>query len=149
LNSGRRHFLGRTLSVIGTALFGGSVLAGCETDLVKSSNTAVQLDLASAPELAAVGATVKRTFASVNGGQPVLIRRLDAEEFLVLSTVCTHEACEVNLPGARGITDISCDCHGSQYDPATGTVTQGPAPAPLARFQADFDDTNNLLTITF
>jgi Rieske Fe-S protein len=44
------------------------------------------------------------------------------------SAVCTHQGCLVNK-----VTDgkISCPCHGSVFDAATGKVVGGPAPAPL------------------
>lgn len=148
----RRNFITRALSFLGVSVCGSaisSILSGCESDVLKSSNVAVQVDLNEIPELAQVGGAVKRTFTSHNGGRPVMILRVEDQEFLVLSTVCTHQACEVNLPGARGYSEISCDCHGSLYDPSTGSVVRGPALAPLPRFQGDFDDSNDILTITF
>ena len=46
----------------------------------------------------------------------------------VFTSICTHQGCPVT-----GITDvISCTCHGSTYDIATGDVLGGPAPAPLS-----------------
>ena len=44
------------------------------------------------------------------------------------SAVCTHEACLVNNV-QNGL--ISCPCHGSTFDAATGAVRNGPATAPL------------------
>ncbi|MEV6674144.1 Rieske (2Fe-2S) protein [Streptomyces sp. NPDC051162] len=49
-------------------------------------------------------------------------------EYKAFSAVCTHAGCVVDK-----IEDgkISCPCHGSKFDPATGKVLQGPAGAPL------------------
>ena len=44
------------------------------------------------------------------------------------SAVCTHEACLVNKV-QNGL--ISCPCHGSTFDAATGAVRDGPASSPL------------------
>jgi Rieske Fe-S protein len=45
------------------------------------------------------------------------------------SAVCTHQGCLVS-----SVSDgrISCPCHGSVFDAATGAVVQGPATQPLA-----------------
>jgi cytochrome b6-f complex iron-sulfur subunit len=49
--------------------------------------------------------------------------------FRVVSAVCTHLGCTVNLVG----NGFHCPCHGSVFD-ASGVVRSGPAPAPLAWF---------------
>lgn len=50
-------------------------------------------------------------------------------EFRAFSAVCTHKGCTV-----ASIADgqIACACHGSTFSIADGSVTQGPASAPLA-----------------
>jgi cytochrome b6-f complex iron-sulfur subunit len=50
----------------------------------------------------------------------------DEEGVYAISTVCTHLGCIVK-PQADG---FHCPCHGSRFSP-DGTVTKGPAPAPL------------------
>ena len=147
----RRVFLARAASMLGITACGSflsSVLAGCESDVLKSSDVAVRFDISKDPALSQVGGAAKKTFDEHNGGQPVIVLRMDQEEFLVLSSVCTHQGCEVNLPGVRG-PEISCDCHGSLFDPDTGGVLQGPAQTPLSRFSSSFDSKTQVLTITF
>ena len=125
-----------------------SALAACETDVLKSSNIAVRFDISRAPALATIGGATKQVFAGQNGESPVLILRMDSDEFLVLSSVCTHQGCEVNLPG-DGDPNIWCSCHGSVFDRASGSVMQGPAPAPLQRFENSYDKSTGILTVTF
>jgi Rieske Fe-S protein len=44
------------------------------------------------------------------------------------SAVCTHQGCLVSSVRAGR---ISCPCHGSIFDAASGAVLEGPAPSPL------------------
>ena len=143
----RREFLTRALALVGGCVCTG-MLAACETDVLKSSNVAVRFDVTAEPELAQIGGAVKKIIEGQNGGAPILIIRLEDEEFLVLSTICTHEACEVNLPGEYH-PEIQCDCHGSVFSRTTGDLLEGPATAPLQRFENTFDDGTGTLTIQF
>jgi Rieske Fe-S protein len=52
-------------------------------------------------------------------------------EFSVLSPICTHRGCTVDVQGTR----LVCPCHGSTFD-RTGAVLEGPADSPLRRFDA-------------
>ena len=143
----RREFLTRALKLMGGCVCVGA-LGACETDVLKSSNIAVRYDVSQTSALSQVGGAVKQVFDGQNGGFPVLIIRMDEDDFLVLSTICTHEACEVNLPG-DGDPNIWCACHGSVFDRSTGNVLQGPATAPLQQFESSFEKTTETLTITF
>lgn len=147
----RRFFLARGASLLGLGAVWGtlsSALGGCESDVLKSSDIAVRLDVGAEPELASAGGAAKKTFGTHNGGRPVLVIRTGDEAFLVLSTVCTHLACEVNLPGVRN-TEILCECHESIFSKTSGEVLQGPATAPLARYESSFHRGSGILTITF
>lgn len=143
----RREFLTQALKLVGGCVC-ASALTACETDVLKSSNIAVRYDVSQTSALNQVGGAVKQVFDGQNGGFPVLIIRMDDEDFLVLSTVCTHEACEVNLPG-DGDPNIWCACHGSVFERTTGNVLQGPATAPLQRFESSYEKSTGTLTITF
>lgn len=59
-----------------------------------------------------------------------------ADGFFAMSAVCTHLGCMTQHEPDRG--RIFCPCHGSQYA-LDGKVTQGPAPAPLPRFEVLLD----------
>ncbi|MBA3620565.1 MAG: Rieske (2Fe-2S) protein, partial [Acidothermales bacterium] len=63
------------------------------------------------------------------GDDKVVVTQPEAGTFMAFTAVCTHQGCIV-----ASVADgtITCDCHGSQYDAATGEVTRGPATAGLA-----------------
>lgn len=59
----------------------------------------------------------------------VVVIRAGEEEFTAFDAECPHQGCSVNEVTSRGII---CPCHGSEFDPASGEVTQGPAEEGLA-----------------
>jgi Rieske Fe-S protein len=63
----------------------------------------------------------------VDSADVVLVRSGDAVK--AFSATCTHQGCTVS-----GVEDgaISCPCHGSRFDPASGKVVSGPASRALA-----------------
>jgi Rieske Fe-S protein len=60
-----------------------------------------------------------------------------------LSATCTHQGCTVG-PVADG--RISCPCHGSVFDAATGDVVTGPASSPLPAVPVEVRDGDVYLT---
>lgn len=62
----------------------------------------------------------------------IVITQPTAGEFKAFTAVCTHQGCTVS---AVNDNVISCPCHGSQYDAASGDNIGGPAPAPLAEIE--------------
>ena len=76
--------------------------------------------------LVSLGADVRSSLA-VDGS--TLLPTIDVPA--VLSPICTHLECVVNVEGTR----IRCPCHGSTFD-LEGGVLQGPATRPLRRFPA-------------
>jgi Rieske Fe-S protein len=63
----------------------------------------------------------------VLGDQHVVLVR-DGDQVHGLSATCTHQGCTVSeVAGGR----ITCPCHGSVFDAATGDVVTGPARTPL------------------
>ncbi len=66
---------------------------------------------------------------AVFGEQKVVLTQASEGEFKAFSSVCTHQGCTVS---ASTEGHIPCECHGSQFSLADGSVLQGPATAPLA-----------------
>lgn len=65
----------------------------------------------------------------VVSAEQVVVTQPAAGEFKAFTSICTHQGCEVSRVES-GV--ISCPCHGSQYSAADGSVSRGPAAAPLA-----------------
>ena len=79
-------------------------------------------------------------FTNPTDGNPGYVVQPSAGTFLAYSAVCTHQGCIVNPEGAGFL----CPCHGAQYD-ASGNVTGGPAPQPLATIAVKVEGTNIVL----
>ena len=67
-------------------------------------------------------------FTDPASGDPGLVLQLKAGSFVAYDAVCPHAGCTVGYAAAQLIV---CPCHGSQFDPSTGAVVQGPAPRGL------------------
>lgn len=62
------------------------------------------------------------------GGPKVVVAQPTAGSFVAFSTVCTHQGGQVKV--VEGMS-LRCPLHGSQFDAATGAVTNPPAQRPL------------------
>lgn len=74
--------------------------------------------------------------------QNIIIINLGNDNFTALSSVCTHQGCEVGYDASAG--NIKCPCHGSVYA-TTGTVINGPAPRALRSYNISKE--GDILTI--
>jgi thiosulfate dehydrogenase [quinone] large subunit len=68
-------------------------------------------------------------FTDPASGDPAVVLQLTKGSFVAYDAVCPHAGCTVGYSPAAQL--IVCPCHGSQFDPATGAVVQGPAPRGL------------------
>lgn len=121
---------------LGAAL--ASVLASCAPSTApggavggRTRGVDFTIDLAQGPGTA-LQATGRAARVNANGEQLIVIR-VSPTEVVALSSVCTHQGCEVGLPSGG---QIACGCHGSRYNAATGVVLAGPAIFPLKKFPA-------------
>ncbi len=121
-----------------TGLAGGgitsaSVLAGCgDSDANSDSGSGEEATsgaLGRASEVAVGGATIY-------ADQQVVVSQPARGDFRAFSAVCTHMGCTVS--GVEG-EEIVCDCHGSRYSIADGSVVKGPATEPLAEESVSVD----------
>ena len=127
-----RRTVVRGVGIVGVGVAGAATLAACGG----GSNTANQTGSAASGAAGSAGsgkAVVKAADILVGGGTvfdaaKVVVTQPKAGEFKAFSAICTHKGCTV--AGVANGT-ITCPCHGSTYDAATGQVTGGPAPAPL------------------
>ena len=122
----RRGFLVAGLAIL--------ALPGC-TVPVRSFRSegerSVKVSLALYPELEKPGGRIK--VDTPNAGS-IFLSRLDSGHYIGLSTVCTHQGCDVTSSGSG----FRCPCHGSRYD-ALGKNIRGPARRPLKQFRARRD----------
>jgi Rieske Fe-S protein len=136
----------RTVAGIATIGVGLPVLAACSgsdgSDVATDPNTpspsstpaASESAEASPSETPSVDAFAQASDIEVGGGtifaeDQVVITQPSDGEFKCFSAVCTHQGCVVS-----SVSDgtINCECHGSAFSIADGSVVTGPATAPLA-----------------
>lgn len=113
---------------------GVAVVAGAGSLAACGAADDVQEAASSAAGAASSAAeAIKAADIPVGGGRvfeslQAVVTQPTAGEYKAFSSVCTHQGCQVS-----GVENgvISCACHGSQFDAATGEVTQGPATKAL------------------
>jgi thiosulfate dehydrogenase [quinone] large subunit len=69
------------------------------------------------------------TFTDPKSGDPGLVLQLTKDQFVAYDAVCPHAGCTVGY--ASGAKLIVCPCHGSEFDPSTGSVVSPPSPRGL------------------
>ena len=117
----------------------GLVLASCsrapkfETKKVEAKDGLVEIDIKDYPELGAAGGMVALEPTGVR--KPVIVMRIENDQFRVMSAECTHVGCTVRWDPE--MQDFVCPCHGSRFDDR-GAVTKGPAKTNLRQFQSQF-----------
>lgn len=70
------------------------------------------------------------SFTDPASGDPGLIIQPTEGHFVAFNAVCPHAGCTVGY--AQNAKLIVCPCHGSEFNPETGGLVQGPAPHGLA-----------------
>jgi Rieske Fe-S protein len=117
----------------------GLLLASCsrapkfETKKVEAKNGMVELDIKDYPELVAAGGMV--ALEPTGARKPVIVMRIENDQFRVMSLRCPHLGCTVRWDPE--LQDFMCPCHGSRFDDK-GAVTKGPADDSLQQFQSQF-----------
>jgi Rieske Fe-S protein len=73
----------------------------------------------------------------------MLVVRNDATTISAFTATCTHQQCTIN-----GFTEgvFQCPCHGSRFNPSSGSVVRGPASQGLRKFTATL--ANGVVSIT-
>jgi Rieske Fe-S protein len=119
----RRHFL-KVLS--GAAAF--AAFPACSDGTTSSSSSSGSSGSATGVKVADVPVG-----GLVNGPAGTLVGR-DAGGVYAMSSICTHQSCDLQGNGTITAAGIKCACHGSEFD-RNGAVLKGPAGAPLRHFQ--------------
>lgn len=79
-------------------------------------------------EVIAATADIPEGGGVVFTAQKVVVTQPQPGEFKAFSSTCTHQGCAVKDVSGGTIT---CPCHNSTFDAATGSPTGGPATQPL------------------
>jgi Rieske Fe-S protein len=116
------------------AVGAGAFLAACGSDEPTDSTGGGEETSGGSGDKPAGGALATTDEVPVGGGtvfqkQKIVVTQPTEGDFKAFTAVCTHQGCTVAR--VKGDT-IECDCHGSRYNAADGTVKKGPAPKALA-----------------
>ena len=106
---------------------------------VTPDGTMVHLTLRNYPNLDRPGGALK--IRPEGTDQTYYVLALDDGQFAVVSPVCKHQGCTVNIAPDR----LECPCHGSMYT-REGGVLRGPTQSPLDRFAVEVSG-DGILTI--
>ena len=145
----RRQFCGNTcraasLAALGAAL--GTILESCGggggptspgsnlsalpvvTGTAANNTIVVTIDSVSPVATAGTAALVKSTIGDV------LVVRTGQDTFTALSSLCTHQSCEITAWAGNAFV---CTCHDSVFD-TSGRVVSGPASSALRQYTTQF-----------
>jgi Rieske Fe-S protein len=104
----------------------------------------IDLDVSANQALKTPGGALK--FNVPGQSLPVIVIRVSDTAVRALSSRCTHQGCEVQLP-ANNLISCSTTCgHGSRFN-LSGGVVNGPATAPLSTISSRLDGNKIILTL--
>lgn len=131
-SGGSRRDLFRTLGL--AALGGGAaaVLGACSSGASAGGAAAPSASPEVVPK-----STVPQGSGVVKGG--FVITQPVAGRFKAFSNICTHQGCPMDQVNGNKIT---CNCHGSEFSIADGSVLRGPADQPLYKAKIKVDGSN-------
>lgn len=89
----------------------------------------VEFEVGKIAELATAGGIVAVQPEGMR--KPLLVLRLEGEQFRVMSSKCTHLGCTVRWDNEE--QTLRCPCHGSRFSD-DGKPTRGPAKQPLVQY---------------
>ena len=65
------------------------------------------------------------------GPAEIAVARVDGTLY-AFNDICSHRRCNLAMGGEIEGTSITCECHGSLFDMATGAALNPPATEPIA-----------------
>jgi len=119
----------------------GPAGAGLATVQGTTSGTNVVVSIDSSSPIAKTGSAALINFS--NGS--LLVDHPSANTYNALSSICTHQGCQISNYDS-GSNQFVCPCHGSRFD-VNGNVTQGPAGAPLQKYQTSISGTQLIIKV--
>ena len=147
---GRREFIEKSGVLAVCSLGFGELMLSCGK---KNSNNPVQpsdgttftIDLTDPKNAALQNAGGALKFSVPGQSKPVIVIRKSTTEVVALSSICTHQGSEVDLPSGATIT---CPAHGSVFD-LSGKRIAGPAPdgSSLAVISSSLEADKIILTL--
>jgi len=84
-------------------------------------------------------------FTDPKTGDPSLVIQHKSGTFLAFDAICPHAGCTVAYKSASNI--IACPCHGSEFNPKTGAVVNGPATSGLTSIKVIKGSNGNLYVV--
>ena len=157
-NQERREFIKSGLQGLGITICAGSImsiLSSCEMneDPIQPQETTfpliIAIDAPNNSELTRIGGAMYYNHPSLNNGEDFIIIRVDNDSFLALSSFCTHQGCQVNIPSLDKPM-IFCPCHFAEFSPLTGEVIKQPnqgTATNLPIFKTEYNPVDNRLTV--
>ncbi len=157
LTKSRREFIEKSGLSIALTVFGLGFFTSCSDSEgmqpTGSNGTPTNPGTGGGTGIAVSGSTISidlsiQTALNVSGGWllitagKTLVSKV-GNEFVALTSVCTHSGCDTNWSFANAT--YNCSCHGSKFD-AQGNVITGPATQPLKVFSTSVS--GNTLIIT-
>lgn len=88
----------------------------------------------------AIGNASALTVGQIKLISGVIVGR-DANGVYAMSTVCTHQGCDMS--DGVSATSVTCSCHGSRFD-VDGNPVAGPARSTLEHYAVTADASGNL-----
>jgi thiosulfate dehydrogenase [quinone] large subunit len=111
-----------------------------------AANTTAAIQGTVLTTLSALPSGTGKSFNTPDTNQPFLVIRGDGNTVHAFSAICTHQGCTVAFN--QSANSIICPCHGAEYNPQTGAVTQGPAMRALATVKVEVDANGNVIYVT-
>ena len=85
------------------------------------------------------------SFTDPKSGDPSLVIQRTAGQFVAFDAICPHAGCTVAYQSGSNV--IACPCHGSEFNPRTGAVVNGPATSGLTPISVIKGSNGNLYVV--
>ena len=84
--------------------------------------------------------------AVVVAGKRIMIVNADGHYF-AMDDACSHAGCALSTDGLVDGETVTCSCHGSQFDLASGAVLAPPAVVPMKVYKVKAEGDNLLIEL--